>query len=323
MALRVGIVTFAHLHVRSYLPLLLAHPRASVSGVYDHDAERGAQAAQAYGLEEFATYQALLDASDAVVVVSENRRHAAYVAEAARNGKAVLCEKPIGISEEDFAVLRQAAELVPVMTAFPCRFSPAYLRLKQRVRAGDIGEVRAICATNRGTCPHSWFVQPEESGGGAMIDHVVHVADLLRDLLGANAETAYAVTGNRMYGQEWEDTALVSLSYPGGVFATLDSSWSRPAGYRTWGDVTMTVVGDGGTLELDMFGQEVHRYGLGGEPHRVLGWTSNLDKGIIDEFVDAALARRQPSVTAEDGIQAAAVALAGYRSLATQAPVAV
>ena len=45
------------------------------------------------------------------------------------------------------------------------------------------GEVIAIKATNRGMCPWGWFVDIGLSGGGAVMDHTVHVLDLMRDLM--------------------------------------------------------------------------------------------------------------------------------------------
>lgn len=148
-----------------------------------------------------------------------------------------------------------------------------------------------------------------------MIDHVVHVADLLRDLLGSSPIQVQAQVGHNVYHQDWEDTAMVTLQYPGGVFATLDSSWSRPAGYKTWGDVTMNVVGERGVIELDMFGTEIQHYQNEGKSHVALGVGSNLDALMVDEFLSAIRENRPPLVTGRDGLDAVAVALAGYASL--------
>jgi predicted dehydrogenase len=208
------------------------------------------------------------------------------------------------------------------MTAFPCRFSPAFQNLKRRVAAGEIGAIRAICATNRGRCPFGWFVKPELSGGGALIDHVVHVTDLLRDLLGEEPVRVQAQIGNNVYGQEWEDTAMLTLEFGSGIFATLDSSWSRPSTYHTWGDVTMNVVGENGVIEMDMFGQSIQRYSAGSITHSSNGFGADLDALMVDDFVRACLDDRPLKVTGLDGMQAARVALAGYESIKQGQPVA-
>ena len=212
---------------------------------------------------------------------------------------------------------------VRLMTAFPCRFSPAWVALKEKVAVGEIGRLRAVTATNRGTCPFGWFVNPALSGGGAMIDHVVHVADLLHDLLAEEPLRVQAQTGANMYGEDWEDTAMLTLEYRDGVFATLDSSWSRPTQFRTWGDVTMHVVGDEGVIELDMFGQEIQHFHPGERTHTVGGYGSDLDSLMVAEFIGACLEHREPSVTGEHGLAAVKVALAGYKSLGEPEPVGV
>jgi predicted dehydrogenase len=320
--LRVGILSVAHMHVGSYVHGFGADPRTEIVGLFDHDAARAQAFGEKNGIPVFDCVDALLDACDAVCVCSENNHHAGYVVQAAGKGKHILCEKPLAATEDDATKIQQAVERADVvfMTAFPCRFSPAYARLKQRVDAGEIGRVRAICATNRGTCPGSWFVQKELSGGGAMIDHVVHVTDLIRDLLGEEPLRVQAQTGNNVYGKDWEDTAMVTMEFPSGIFATLDSSWSRPSGFKTWGDVTMTVVGENGTVELDMFGPSVGVYGEGG--YRSSAYGSDLDAAMVEAFIRACLGGAPVPTTMHDGLQAARVAMAGYRSVIEGQPVA-
>ena len=323
MPLRVGILTAAHLHVWSYVACFGAHPDAEIVGIWDDEIERGETFAQKSGVPFTGYIDDLLARCDAVTITSENKRHVELAEIAARAGCHILCEKPLVTSEEEAARLTAAIEAsgVRLMTAFPCRFAPSWPELKARVASGAIGEIRAICATNRGRCPFGWFVETEKSGGGAMIDHVVHVTDLLRDLLGSEPLRVQAQTGANMYGKEWEDTAMVTLEFANGVFATLDSSWSRPQNYYTWGDVTMTVVGDKGIIELDMFGSHLMKTRLSGVVGEAFG--SNPDMGMVDEFIRACLENREPAVTAHDGLQAARVALAGYRSLVEGQPVTV
>lgn len=321
--LRVGILSTAHLHVASYVHSFGVHPRATVVGALDPDAERAASFAKETGAPIFERFDEFFDACDAVCIGSENNLHADFVAKAAAAGKHILCEKPLATNEADMARIQGAVENagVVLMTAFPCRFSPAYARLKERVQKGEIGRVRAVCATNRGTNPGGWFVQKELSGGGAMIDHTVHVADLLRDLLGGDPARVQAQTGNNTYGEEWDDTAMVTMEWADGTFATLDASWSRPAGFKTWGDVTMTVVGERGTLEMDMFGPAVGVYGANG--YRSAAYGSDLDAAMVDAFVRACLDGTPVVTTMHDGFQAARIALAGYRSVGASEPVTV
>lgn len=322
MPLKLGFQGVAHMHAYSYASCAKGRNDVHVVGVWDRDPEKSAAFAQAFSVDVIESADALCDSSDAVVIACENKRHAEDIETAARHGCAILCEKPLVTDEAEagraMAALKTSG--VRLMTAFPCRFSPAFSRLKQLVSEGAVGPLRALRTTNRGSCPFGWFVQKEHSGGGAMIDHTVHVADLLRDLLQAEPTSVFAQIGSNLYGQDWEDTAMVTLTFPGGIFATLDSSWSRPKSYKTWGDVTISAVGDSGVVDLDMFGPGVEVFAEGPTTHRLSAYGSNLDALLLDEFVASIRDDREPLVTAKDGLQAARIAMAAYRSVESGRP---
>jgi len=325
MPLRVGLLTAAHLHVAGYAAACKAHPEVDLIGMWDDDVPRGEEFVGPRGIAFIASFEELMSQVDAVVITSENMRHAELVVKAAAAGKHILCEKPLAPTEEHGLQILDAVERagVKLMTAFPCRYSPAFQMLKQRVADGEIGAIQAICATNRGRCPFGWFVEPKLSGGGAMIDHVVHVTDLLRDLLGEEPIRVQAQIGNNIHGKEWDDTAMVTIEFGSGIFATLDSSWSRPASYHTWGDVTMNVVGEKGVIELDLVGQSIQKYAAGSVTHTSHGFGADLDAAMVNDFVRACLDDSPIPITGFDGMQAARVAIAGYESVAVGQPVAI
>ena len=301
------------MHAWGYVAALQSCGEARVTAVWDPETKRKDTFALENGLQQAESIDAFLERVDAVVITSANKTHAEYAKHAAGAGKPILCEKPLVTSEDEAGQMAATVKgRTKFMTAFPCRFSPAYQRLKERVMNGDIGAIQAICATNRGKCPFDWFVDVEQSGGGAMIDHTVHVADLLRDLLGEEPTSVQAQIGSNMYGNDWEDTAMLTLQYPSGVFATLDSSWSRPQGYRTWGDVTMNVVGEKGVIELNMFSQDIEIYS---SAHSASPYGSNLDLALVGEWLAAIQEDREPSVGLEDGLAASRVAIAAYMSV--------
>jgi predicted dehydrogenase len=294
-------------------------PRANLIGIWDDDERRGRSFAEGISRPFFGSADDLLAGVDAVVITSENNKHAELGIMAAKKGRHILCEKPLVTNESDGRELLESARSVKLMTAFPCRFSPAYVRLKQRVKNGDIGKVLAICATNHGTCPFGWFVDAAMSGGGALMDHTVHVADLLYDLLGEEPSAVYAQTANRIYGNSWDDTAYLHLTYPSGVFATIDASWSRPGNYRTWGDVKMNVVGENGVIELDMFNQMFDAYTLE-NGHGVGAYGSDMDGVMVEAFLASIQNDTPVPATGEDGLRAAKVAILGYTSAGNGEP---
>ena len=327
--MRVGFLSTAHVHVDAYVGNIRA-AGAEAAGVTDDDAERGTRWASAHAVPWFSSPEHLLEAGlDAVIVGSETVHHRRLVELAAAAGVAVLCEKPLATNDDDARAIVDvcAAAGVPLMTAFPMRFSPPLRETATLLADGALGEVYACTGTNQSVLPTrhgAWFADPVLAGGGAVMDHVVHLADVLRWYLGQDPVEVYAAT-NRILHRDTvavETGGLVMLSYPGGVFATIDSSWSRPEGYPTWGGLTLELVGEHGTIAVDAFSQHltVHR----APPDRLDWpmWGSDANQGMIEEFLDAARQRRRPSVTGEDGLAATRVALAAYRSAASGEPVA-
>ena len=320
------------MHAASYAAALAAHPQAELVGIADPDPERGRRMAAQFGTACFPSEAALLEAGlDGVVVTAENVRHRPLVLQAAANVRAILCEKPLATTAEDaqamIAACRDAG--TALATAFPCRYSPAYQSLRRQVQAGMVGDVLALRGTNHGKMPGGWFVDTALSGGGAVLDHTVHVADLNRFLLGRDAVEVHAEIGHGFYHQDWDDTGFLTITYDGGVFATLDTSWSRPASYPTWGDVTLQVVGTRGILDLDLFAQSLAHYSPVSSPANSPAsppvawphWGSDIDRGLVADFLRLCRGEAAPDLaTGEDGLHALAVALAAYRSAASGAP---
>lgn len=324
--LKVGMMSFAHMHAMSYAHSLNAREDTALIGIADHDSERTQQIAGRLNTLAFEDYDALLASPEieAVVICSENVRHRALVEMAAQAGKHILCEKPLATCVEDgqamIAACQQAG--VQLMTAFPCRFSPAFQRLKAVIDSGEAGKILAIRGTNRGRNPGGWFIQKSESGGGATMDHTVHVTDLMRWLLKDEVREVYAEVSNGIGHQEFDDVGFLSLTFQKGAFATLDASWSRPKAFPTWGDVTMEVVAEKGTLSMDMFAQNLVLYSDTSHSVSWNFWGTDIDNGMVGAFAQAILKGEPVPITGEDGLRAAEVAFAAYRSAELKAPVA-
>lgn len=323
--IKVGILSSAHMHAGSYAVQLKALPNAELVGLWDADGARLAAQSAAWGCPAFASVDALLALCDAVVVCAENVHHRALTVEAARAGKHVLCEKPLATTPEDARAMIDAcaAAGVQLMTAFPCRFSPAFGQLLASARNGELGEILAVRGTNRGQCPWGWFVDKSLSGGGAVTDHAVHVTDLLRVLIDSEVASVYCESDNRLLHGDFEDTGILTLNFENGVFATLDSSWSRPKTFPTWGDVTLGVTGTGGVFELDMFAQESVLYDDKSGRGVYQGWGSSTDAGLVAAFIDALESGTPVPITGVDGLRAVEVVEAAYESIRTHQPAAV
>ena len=322
---RIGLLSAAHLHVDAYAHHLTRLPGVEVSGLWDDDDARRAKKAAEYGVPEKPTVEALLDSCDAVVICSENVNHEPLTLAAARAGKHVLCEKPLATTPDRALAMVRACEdaNVQLFTAFPCRFSPAFGQLKATVDAGELGEVLAVRATNQGVCPGGWFIEKELSGGGAVMDHTVHVTDLLRVLLADEVKDVFCESGNNLLHGDFDDTGVLTFTFEKSVFATLDASWSRPKIFPTWGNVTMAVIGTKGVIEMDMFAQESALYSDRAGRVAYQGWGSDIDRGLVGAFLAALRGEETRLATGIDGLRAVEVVDAAYRSAASHQPEAV
>ena len=129
------------------------------------------------------------------------------------------------------------------------------------MRGGAIGTPLMVKATNPGRMPPGWFSDPALAGGGATMDHTVHVADMLRWIFEREIVSVYAEIDARIHpGLPTDDIGLLLLDLDGGLSASLDASWSRAKTWPTWGGVTMEVIGTNGVLALDAFNQNVQLF---------------------------------------------------------------
>ncbi|MGB9692617.1 MAG: Gfo/Idh/MocA family protein [Candidatus Sumerlaeaceae bacterium] len=326
--LRIAILSFAHMHAYSYADVLSRTPNVELVAVADPDDTRREQLRRRYPNVKswYDDHRKLLDSTpcDAVIIASENANHAALTLDALAARMHVLCEKPLATTLADARRMIEAAQRANriFMTAFPVRFSPAIVRAKQAIDNGELGRILGAATSNHGSMPGGWFVIPELAGGGAVIDHTVHVVDLLRWLFSAEVEEVYAEYANRLYPEiPCEDVGLLLFTLDNGAIVTLDTSWSRCKTYPIWGDVKLEIRGEQGRLSLDCFPLQVARFDDKHGRAQAFSLSDNLDALMLEEFLSAVRDNRQPAVTGEDGLRALEVALAAYRSQREMRPV--
>lgn len=326
MTLKIAILSFAHGHALSYVAalskrsdveLIATDPDGANAG---DDALRGEALAATLGVTYVDTYADAFEwQPDAVIVTAENSRHKELVLEAARRGVHVLCEKPLATSVADAIEMHDACKAAGVilMVAYPVRFAPEFRDAVSRLRSGEFGQILGVTGINNGKLPQdrSWFTDPSLSGGGALVDHVVHCADLLDELLAERACTVRAVSNNILYADKnlaVETGGFVSVTYPSGVVATIDCSWSWPEASPTWGGVTLQVVAERGTLTISPFAKGLSGHDASGET-----WTPtgvDLDSLLLTEFVSALREKRQPQPDGAVGIRTVEIVKAAQKS---------
>lgn len=148
------------------------------------DGIRAREFAERHGAPVAGTYDEVLarDDVDAVYIGTVHTTHAELAHAALAAGKAVLCEKPLGISTaETEAVLAHAARVgLPVVEAFKYRFGPFPERLRELVSSGAIGELRAVDSTlGFAAGAHDGRLFDPATAGGAILDVGCYPASLV------------------------------------------------------------------------------------------------------------------------------------------------
>ena len=334
----VAILGAAHMgHAWAYARALSASPYARLIGVHDPEPQHTRWLAQDFGVRLVGEAEALVASPevDAVVVCSANAEHRGHVELAARHGTHVLCEKPIATTLEDAAAMVAACDDAGVQLhlAFASRFLPLVARTREAVEQGRLGELVGMVGGNRGRPPlppayPGWITDPVAAGGGALIDHSVHVCDVMRHVSGLEVTAVSAEAGALLWDCGVDDVAVVSMRFANGAVGSIDPSWSVPEGNPVDYDFFLRLVGTEGSLTVSDSAEAVRL--VSARPGRPRGarrasFAEDADQAMLEGFLASvrAGALRMPCATGEDGVRALAVALAGYRSAATGSVAAV
>jgi predicted dehydrogenase len=174
--LRFGVLSTANIGLRKVIPAMQQGERTAVTAIASRDLAKARDAAGALGIATaYGSYEELLADPDIDAIYNPlpNPLHVPWTAKAAEAGKHVLCEKPLSMTVAEARILLGVRERtgVKICEAFMIRSAPQWLRLRQLLEGGRIGELRAVNAH------FSYFnVNPGnirnrvETGGGAVYD---------------------------------------------------------------------------------------------------------------------------------------------------------
>jgi UDP-N-acetylglucosamine 3-dehydrogenase len=312
--LPLAILGAGHIHAPGYIRRLLDNPEVDVVGIYDETAGTAARLSVEFGTVAFGSVAEALERARAVAVCPEPTRQLGLVQAAASAGLPVLCEKPFGTTLAEATALSRLSDQVPMSVALPVRYHPAAIRLKVAVQSGALGTAAAVWATNRNSFPGGWFADRSLAGGGCLLDHLVHVADLVRWIWGTELDTATAEAGTRHYpGLEVEDTAAVLVRCANGLAVSLDPSMSRPRGMPGALDLTVKVWAERGTARVDVFAPAVQWVDETGFLHQEPAPT-DIDRSMLDDWVASVLQDRPAPVPARDAFAATCLSFAAQQS---------
>jgi len=317
-------ISFAHVHAFHYFHLLQERQDVEIVGIADDNRERVEHLLKDARIPYYADYRDLLKGeAEAVIICSENTHHAELTIAAAFAGKHVMCEKPLGTSREEMQRMINACrgQGVQLMTAFPNRYLLGVQKAKQEIDAGTIGEVIAIKGTNKGEMPGGWFIDHKLSGGGALLDHSVHVMDIMNWILGSRVVEVYAEMDTLFHDIDIDDTGMLHAKFANGVIAVLDTSWSRTRSFPFKRDITLEIIGTKGSVRIDASKQINELYSDASGSVQWSQWGDDKDELLIDDFVSAIRNGTPVPITGEDGLHAAVVSFAAYESVKRNKPV--
>jgi predicted dehydrogenase len=248
-----------------------------------------------------------------VAILTRHNLHAAQTISALKNQKAVYCEKPLAISENDLSLVQDAlmeAVSSMLMVGYNRRFAPFSLRLKDFL--SDRSEPMVIhYRVNAGFIPLNHWVHDPLIGGGRLIGEGCHFIDYLSFLTGnlPIKVKAYALPDNGRYHQ---DNFTLNLTYPDGSIGTVtylangDKSFPKER-VEVFCGGKVAVLDDYRSLELTHSGRT-----------EKMNARLRQDKGhrrAWEAFIDAVITGKQPPIPYDQIFGVSTAAFAAVRSL--------
>jgi len=328
--LKIGVIGTGRIGKVHIATLVQNVPQAEVVAVADVNLSSAREMAQKYGIASVsADYRDVLNHPEveAVVICSPTDTHAAYIVEAAKAGKHIFCEKPVDLSLQ---VIRGALDAVAkagvkLMVGFNRRFDPNFLKVRQMVVEGKIGEPHILKITSRDPGP-----PPAEYvavSGGIFLDMTIHDFDMARYIVGSEVTEVYvkaAVLVDPAIGQAGDvDTAIITLTFANGAIGVIDNSRKAVYGY----DQRLEIFGSKGMVSADNNYPENHRYFAGDGVHGSLPLNFFMDRYLeayaaeMKLFCEAVVEGKPVPVGGEDGLASVAIGLAAKKSWKEMRPV--
>lgn len=285
----------------------------ALAALCDSYSERLASFKQSYpGVKLFRSYSDVLqdDTIQAVAIATPAEAHAGAVREALLAGKDVFVEKPLCLSVQEGAELVALAKKHDriLMVGHLLWYHPAVLKLKELIRAGELGRIQYIYSNrlNLGK------IRREENILWSFAPHDISV---ILGLLNETPDMVRAQGGNYLH-QQIADVTISLLSFPSGVKAHIFVSWLHP-----FKEQKLIVVGD---RKMAVFDDMEKKDKLLLYPHSI-DWKDNvpvankadaqpveLDQGEplraeCQHFLDCVATRTKPRTDGEEGLRVLSV----------------
>ena len=266
---------------------------------------------------------------DAIVLATPHSIHAAQVIAAAGAGKHVFCEKPFALTRNDaasaVAAVRKAG--ITLGLGYNRRFHPEMIKLRERIRAGELGTVMHVEATMTFSNalllkPSQWRAQRDETPCGGLTPMGVHAIDGMIDLCGP-IESVFCQSFRRVVEIDSDDTTSILFrmadgmsGYLGTVTATGPGFSFQVFGSKGWVRLEgMTHVADASSEErrTRLFGTCKFQPAKGA-PEVWEAEALDVTRAALESFAEAAGNGKEFSIPVDQMIHGASVTEAVVRS---------
>ncbi|MBM7573029.1 Gfo/Idh/MocA family protein [Aquibacillus albus] len=289
---RWGIMSTANIGKRSVIPGIQESKRNEVVAVASRSLENAQKFAEELGIPKaYGSYEDLINDNevDSVYIPLPNHLHKVWAIKAAAAGKHVLCEKPIALDEAEAREIVEACQKAGVVLAeaFMYRHQQRYEDIKERIKNGDIGEVRGLHGvfTFNNAKDYSNIRYTKEWGGGSIYDVGCYPISAARFILG---EEPTAVTTHAFFSPDHGDVDMMAsglMEFSNGVALTFDCAmWAE---FRN----KLEILGSDGRIVLHnaFLGDETYEIMKGGQTEVVKGENINPYALQADSFAESVL----------------------------------
>jgi UDP-N-acetyl-2-amino-2-deoxyglucuronate dehydrogenase len=254
---------------------------------------------------------------DCVEILTPPNTHLELVRKCAAAGKHILLEKPLEISTARSLELVEAAEKAGVTLGVMLqhRFRPAGMKLREMLRAGELGRIVNCSTVIRLWRPQSYYdVEGRgtlaRDGGGVLVTQGIHTLDLMLSLAGPIAEVRGYATTSSVHRMETEDMAVAAVKFADGALGTIDATTAAYPGFAERIEIigekaTASLAGsdltvahhDGRVTELKT------EYGGGGTGADPMAFPNDWHRAVIADFLDALDRKRAPMVSGREALK--------------------
>jgi predicted dehydrogenase len=190
---------------------------------------------------------------DAIYVIVPNFLHKPYVLRAAKTGKHVISEKPLGLNAKESQEIVEGCKKagVKLLVGYRMHFEPKNLEIIAMRKAGEFGKIKYF--TGNGGYPigdpTQWRLDKAKAGGGSMMDIGIYAVNGARYMIGEEPIWVTAQEAPKSdpvkFKEGVDDTITFQMGFPSGVIAQCLSTYSM-------GDVDrFLLIGENGYAELN------------------------------------------------------------------------